>query len=73
MTTFDAELKDVRTALLGLVDVVERLMGLEPRTAEIRKRLRSYRRAYPFPPGMAEDVRDRIEELTAERTKELSP
>ena len=64
--TFDAELRDARTALLGLVDVVERLMGLEPRTAEIRKRLRLYRRTYPFPPVAAPDVKERIEELTTQ-------
>lgn len=45
MTTFDNELKDARTALLGLVDVIERLIGQEPRTAEIRKRRREYLQA----------------------------
>lgn len=36
----DADLIDIRTALLGLVEVVERVMGKEPRTAEIRRLLR---------------------------------
>lgn len=67
--------RSVRQAALALVDAIETSQlskHIDIRTAEIRKRLKSYRRTYMFPPIAAEDVRERIAELTAEKVVKLT-
>lgn len=61
--------RNIRQAALALVDAIETYQlskHIEARTAEIRKRLKSYQRVHTFPPIVAEDMRERVVELTTE-------
>lgn len=67
--------RNIRQAALALVDAIETYQlseHIDARTAEIRKWLKSYQRTYMYPPVAAEDVRERIAELTAERAEVLT-
>lgn len=62
--------RNIRRALLELVNAIETgklSEHVEVPTSQMRKHLKSYQRAYAFPPIAAESVRERIAELTAEK------
>ena len=67
--------RDIRRAMLELVNAIEtRKLSehVDTPTSKIRGWLKSYRRAYAFPPIAAENVRGRIAELTVEKAVELT-
>lgn len=67
--------RDIRRGLLELVNAIETYKlseHVDVPTSQMRKHLKSYQRAYAFPPLAAEDVRERIAELMAEKVVELT-
>ena len=65
--------RNIRQAALALVDAIQTYQlseHIDARTAEIRKRLKSYQRTYMYPPIAAEDVRERTEVLTTEAERD---
>lgn len=64
---------NIRRAMLELVNVIETCKlseRIDIPTSQVRKRLKSYQRAYAFPPIPAEDVRERIAKLIVEKATE---
>lgn len=82
-TTLYTNLSDIRTALLALVDVAERMMDKEPRTAEIREMHREHRRNEKHTEVLqkeeaatliaAEDLQEHIEKLRVEEILTTAP
>ena len=67
--------RSVRRAMLELVNAIETgklSKHIDVSTSQVRKYLKSYQQTYMYPPIAAEDVRERIAELTAEKVVELT-
>ena len=67
--------RDIRRAMLEMVNGIETCKlskHIGTPTSQIRKQLKSYQRVYLYPPIAAEDVRERIAELTAEKVVGLT-
>ena len=65
--------RSVRRGLLELVNAIETCKlseRVDVPTSQVRKRLKSYQRAYMHPPVAAENVRERIAELIVEKAAE---